>query len=65
MARPDWTAVAWQKSRRSGDSGSCVEWARSGDRVGIRDSRHRDGPVIEVTTDAWRAFVFSVKGKLL
>jgi Domain of unknown function (DUF397) len=65
MAGPDWAAVAWQKSRRSGDSGSCVEWARSGDRVGIRDSRHPDGPVIEVTAGAWRAFVFFVKGNLL
>ncbi len=61
MAGPDWTAAAWRKSRRSGDSGGCVEWARAGDRVGIRDSRHRDGPVLDVDAGAWRAFVEALK----
>ena len=65
MAGPNWTAAAWRKSRRSGDSGSCVEWVHSGDRVGIRDSRHPDGPVLEVAAGAWRAFVEAVKDDLL
>jgi hypothetical protein len=65
MAGPDWTAAAWRKSRRSGDSGGCVEWARSGDRVGIRDSRDPGGPVLEVAAGAWRAFVAALKNDRL
>jgi uncharacterized protein DUF397 len=61
MAGPDWIAAAWRKSRRSGDSGACVEWARAGDRVGIRDSRHRDGVVLVVDVRSWRAFVEALK----
>jgi len=61
MAGPDWTAAAWRKSRRSGDSGGCVEWARTGDRVGIRDSRHPGGPMLEVAAGAWQAFVEALK----
>jgi hypothetical protein len=61
MVGPDWTAAAWRKSRRSGDSGGCVEWAPSGDRVGVRDSRHPGEPVLEVAAGAWRAFVEALK----
>lgn len=57
MAEPDWTAAAWRKSRRSGETGGCVEWTRAGDRVGIRDSRHRDGPMLVVDVRAWQAFI--------
>jgi hypothetical protein len=44
--------VAWRKSRRSNSSGNCVQFARLEERaggaglVGLRDSKHPDGPAL-------------------
>ncbi len=39
--------VAWRKSRYSNSTGNCVEFAALGDElVGIRDSKHPEGPVL-------------------
>ena len=38
MSEPDWTAAAWRKSIMS-DSGGCVEVARSGEHIGVRDTK--------------------------
>jgi Domain of unknown function (DUF397) len=44
--------VAWRKSGRSNSSGNCVQLARleeragGADLVGIRDSKHPDGPAL-------------------
>jgi hypothetical protein len=60
MTRADWTAAAWRKSRHSGSSAGCVEWAVSAGLVGIRDSRDQGGPMIAVPAGDWRGFVRAV-----
>lgn len=48
----------WRKSSRSGSaSDNCVEVAYSHDTVAVRDSKHRHGPMLVVSTDQWRAFL--------
>jgi Domain of unknown function (DUF397) len=46
----------WRKSRRSGSNG-CVEVAFLSDRVAVRDSKDRQGPVLSFTFAEWDAFV--------
>jgi hypothetical protein len=51
----------WRTSSySSGDGGQCVEVASS-DKVMIRDATDRHGPVLTFTTDAWLAFMASVR----
>ncbi|WP_339155213.1 DUF397 domain-containing protein [Actinomadura luteofluorescens] len=41
----DLSSVTWRKaSRSSNNGGNCVELARVGDTVAIRDSKDPDGP---------------------
>lgn len=58
------TALAtaqWFKSSYSGGSGTeCLECAGGEDRVLIRDSKGRPGPVLTVTRQAWQNFVDAV-----
>lgn len=60
----DLSEAVWRKSSRSGsDGGSCVEVATNLDAmVGVRDSKDPGGPVVVVSSDAWRAFVGRMKG---
>ncbi len=52
----------WHKSTRSGTQGNCVEVAYlSGDRIGVRDSKNPDGPVLTFTPAEWEAFVAGAK----
>jgi Domain of unknown function (DUF397) len=51
----------WRKSTYSAGNGACVEIAEGPDGVAVRDSKHPDGPMIEVTRAEWRAFVDAVK----
>jgi hypothetical protein len=59
----DLTDAAWRKSSYSGNNGGdCVEVADNlGDAVAIRDSKDRDGPVLIVTSEEWRAFAAAVR----
>lgn len=51
-------ALRWFKSSYSGaEGGQCLEVATSPDTVHIRDSKHRTGPTLTVTSDAWASFV--------
>ena len=50
----------WHKSSNSGNNG-CVEVARSGDQIAVRDSKDPSGPVLQFTAHEWRAFVAGVR----
>jgi hypothetical protein len=47
--------LLWRKSSTCQPS-ECVEVAITRDRVFIRDSKDRSGPVLEVSRDHWRTF---------
>ncbi|GIL28479.1 hypothetical protein NUM_37330 [Actinocatenispora comari] len=50
----------WFKSSRSSSNASCVE-VRFAGAVGVRDSKDRSGPTLDVDAAAWRAFVTTVR----
>jgi hypothetical protein len=51
----------WRKSTYSdGNGGDCVEVSASSD-IMVRDTADRRGPVLTFTTDAWCAFMASVR----
>ena len=61
MSEPDWTTAAWRKSVVS-DSGGCVEVARSGDHIGVRDTKYQGtGPVLVFNHREWTAFLAGVR----
>jgi hypothetical protein len=47
----------WKKSSYSGVEGDCVEVAMVPERVGVRDSKNRDGHVLEFPAERWVDFV--------
>ncbi|MFF0446666.1 DUF397 domain-containing protein [Streptomyces sp. NPDC004609] len=48
----------WRKSSYSSDAGgTCVEVANLAPHIGIRDSKHKQGPALHVTTHAWTRFI--------
>jgi Domain of unknown function (DUF397) len=50
------------KSSLSFANGNCVEVAGlPDDRIGVRNSRDPDGPVLRFTPDEWRAFLGGVR----
>lgn len=56
----------WFKSSYSGGSGTeCVECARIGSGILVRDSQTPGGPVVSIPTHAWQAFVWAVGGESL
>jgi hypothetical protein len=51
----------WRTSSySSGDGGQCVEVA-SGDRIKVRDTTDRVGPMLTFTAGAWRTFTADVR----
>ncbi|MER7047385.1 DUF397 domain-containing protein [Streptomyces jumonjinensis] len=57
---------AWHKSSYSdSQGGSCVEVATLTPRVGIRDSKDKQGPALLVPTPAWRDFVAFAAGPII
>ena len=57
----DLTAAAWRTSTLC-DLNGCVEVAILGDRVAVRDTKDRAGPVLVFTAREWEAFVGGVRG---
>jgi hypothetical protein len=54
---------AWRKSSYSGSQANCVEVGNATGRVGVRDTKDRQGPTLTVTADAWRHFMTGIKGQ--
>ncbi|MEU9890381.1 DUF397 domain-containing protein [Sphaerisporangium sp. NPDC051011] len=54
--------LVWRKSKASGQGENCVEVAclDAGGWV-LRDSKYPSGPLMRVSSGAWRAFVAGVK----
>jgi hypothetical protein len=59
VSAADGLGLLWRRSS-SCNPGECVEVAFSRDRVFVRDSKDRLGPILELSRDAWRVFVLSV-----
>ena len=51
----------WIKSSYSGGSGgNCIE-VNAADRVLVRDTKDRQGPVLSVSPNAWQRFASAIK----
>lgn len=55
------TYVNWRKSTYSYPMSNCVEAGTDQGLIAVRDSRHPDGPAIEVSPRAWIEFTERVK----
>jgi hypothetical protein len=52
----------WIKSSLSYANGDCVEVAALPDgRIGVRDSKDAEGPVLRFTPSEWKAFIGGVQ----
>ncbi|MEU6508725.1 MULTISPECIES: DUF397 domain-containing protein [Streptomyces] len=62
MALIQGASETWMKSSYSAGNGACVEVKLPADAaLAVRDSKNVEGPVLAFPTDAWNAFVASVK----
>jgi hypothetical protein len=52
----------WRTSSYTSNGEACVEVASVPDRVLVRDSKHREGGVIEFNRPVWTAFVARTAG---
>lgn len=53
----------WRKSSySSGQGGNCVEVAGMTDRMAVRDSKDKAGPVLSFGHGEWSAFVAGIRG---
>ena len=53
--------LRWQKAMQSAGNGACVEVARYGRLVAVRDSKEPNGPALTYTRTEWSAFLDGVK----
>lgn len=53
----DFSGATWRKSVKTQNSGACVEVARVGGVIGVRDSKNPNGPVLEFTPTEFEAFL--------
>lgn len=58
----DLSRAVWRKSTRSNNGGACVEVATNlPGVVAVRDSKDREGTVLVVSANEWRAFLGGVR----
>ena len=55
-----WKSAEWHKSSKSASNG-CLEVAFLAERVAVRDSKNRHGPVLSFTLSEWKAFIDGVR----
>ncbi|WP_184725622.1 DUF397 domain-containing protein [Saccharopolyspora phatthalungensis] len=54
----DLCRAVWRKSSRSnGNGGACIEVTLTGEVVGVRDSKNRDGGTLLFAPDQWHTFL--------
>ncbi|GIF74145.1 DUF397 domain-containing protein [Asanoa siamensis] len=53
----DFSQAVWRKSTKTQQAGQCVEVAKVGDVVGVRDSKDPGGPVLVFTPREFAAFL--------
>ena len=58
----DLIALRWRKAARSLTNGECVEVARAGGWIAVRDSKNPGGEVLSYSEKAWRGFVTGTRG---
>jgi hypothetical protein len=51
----------WSKSSYSSSNANCVEVRGQEKRVGVRDSKNPDGPVLSFGPEEWDAFIEGIK----
>lgn len=65
----DLSRAAWRTSSYSNNGGQCVEVASTqapaGAGVLVRDTKDRQGPVLEFAAGAWKQFLAEVKAGTL
>ncbi len=62
-AAPGLSTIRWRKSSYSNaDGGNCVEVAGGFPKaVPVRDSKNADGPVLNLSVQAWDRFIIGLK----
>jgi len=60
MAGPQQDELSWKKSTASLSS-ECVEVARAGETIFVRDSKNPSGPVLAFSGAEWEAFLIGVR----
>lgn len=57
----DPTGRRWRTSSYSGSSNNCIQAATSSPGIALRDSKNPHGPVLTITSRAWRDFIQAIK----